>query len=63
MHILHVLGFNGDKRAYLNITLSEAIRRYEKCSGEPLIKGEKESGIITFRFGDEFGVYDAWELT
>ena len=45
------------KRAYLDITEEEAIRRYKECDD---YIDEYEEYIETFEFDDEFSVYEAW---
>lgn len=54
MYTLVVIGYTGIKRAYLDIPIEEAKRRYEQE------QGEDDAPIRIFSFTDEFGVYDAW---
>ena len=53
---LVVIGWMGAKKAYLNVSREEALRRYVETEGE--IDGEH---IAEFDFDDQFCVYDAWE--
>ena len=53
---LIIIGFPGTKRAYLNVPIDEAVRRYTASEGQA-----PETGWIDeFDFDDEFTVYDAW---
>lgn len=58
---LIVIGYLGIKKAYLNISREDAIKRYTDQEGLDM---EYESRLIDevqeFEFNDEFGVYDAW---
>ena len=54
LHTLHLIGFLGGQRAYLDIPAEEAKARYV-ASGDP---SDPET-IRTFQFTDEFEVYDA----
>lgn len=60
-HALHVIGWMGSKRAYLDISPEEAARRYAASEPEHV----EEFGmpqIQTFHFVDEFLTYDAEPL-
>lgn len=61
---LTVIGYLGDKSAYLNLSKEEAIRRFldsnlnfQDCVEEDV---EKYYNVEEFYFDDEFCVYDAW---
>jgi hypothetical protein len=54
---LHVIGWTGIKRAYLNISFDEAKSRWIKENNE---EDWKEVPIESFEFETVFGVYDAW---
>lgn len=61
---LTVIGYLGDKNAYLNLSKEEAIQRFmqdnlrdEDCNKEYV---EKYGNVEEFYFDDEFCVYDAW---
>ena len=54
-HIVLVGGI-GQKRAYLNVTREEAVRRYREEDREGLFSA---SDVVEFDFEDEFWVYDA----
>jgi 1-deoxy-D-xylulose 5-phosphate reductoisomerase len=61
---LTVIGYRGDKSAYLNLSKEEAIRRFldsnlnfQDCVEEDV---EKYGNVEEFYFDDEFCVYDAW---
>ena len=61
---LTVIGYLGDKSAYLNLSKEEAIRRFldsnlnfQDCVEEDV---EKYRNVEEFYFDDEFCVYDAW---
>ncbi len=58
---LIVIGWLGDKRAYLNITREEAIARYIEAEGESLDTLLNNGLIEEFDFDDEFWVYAANE--
>lgn len=55
-HTLIVIGWIGDKRAYLDVTREEAIRRFTESEEV----APKDDEIGEFTFTDEFNVYDAW---
>jgi thymidylate kinase len=62
---LVVIGYLGDKTAYLNLSKEEAIQRFmqdnlsdEDCNKEYV---EKHYNVEEFYFDDEFFVYDAWK--
>lgn len=62
MNKLVVIGWLGCKKAYLNITRDDAIRRWAQAN--PGANYGDDSGdvdISEFEFEDEFSVYDAWE--
>jgi len=54
-----VIGFMGLRRAYLNVGLDDALKRYLKEEGAKELA--REETIQVFEFDDEFCVYDAWE--
>lgn len=60
---LTIIGFIGIKKAYLNITKEEAIRRF--CENneitEEFFKEYHSSNLEVINFDDEFEVYDAWQ--
>lgn len=57
---LITIGWMGDKKAYLNITREEAIKRYCESEDEP-VEDVREGGVVDeLKFDDEFSVYDAW---
>ena len=74
LHSLIVIGWIGVKRAYLDLSRVEAIRRYLLEQGVALpetgLPGPEELDILAgfdeakmvkeFTFTDEFSVYDAW---
>ena len=53
---LIIIGDIGTKRAYLNVPMDEAVRRYTVSEGQ----APGEGYIQEFEFDDEFTVYDAW---
>ena len=55
-HTLVVIGTLGAKRAYLDISVAEARKRFAASEGESDI----EETLKEFTFSDSFGVYDAW---
>lgn len=60
-HTLTVIGWMGTKRAYLDVTEEEAIRRYCETEGtDPEMLKSDGLKAETFPFTDEFCVYDAW---
>ena len=60
-HTLTVIGWMGTKRAYLDVTEEEAIRRYCETEGtDPEMLKSDGLKAETFPFVDEFCVYDAW---
>lgn len=61
MNRLVVIGFTGVKRAYLNLSKDEAMRRYASAESVEIQDLEKSEFTKEFAFEDEFGVYDAWE--
>ena len=71
MNRLIIIGFMGDKLAYLNVNREEAITRYRNQLDdghwdkdnfiEFMDKIEKDH-IEEFTFTDEFAVYDAWGI-
>jgi len=58
MHKLTVIGWLGVKRAYLDVSREEAIKRYEVNEGHT----PDDTMIKQFVFSDEFGVYDAYSV-
>jgi hypothetical protein len=61
MNKLILIGFNGIKSCYLNISLEDAINRYckkERVSKEYVIENDLVSEIT---FKDEFGAYDVYD--
>jgi hypothetical protein len=54
---LVVIGYSGSKRAYLNVSRSEAIRRYLASEEFP----PSDDMIQEFEFVDEFWVHSASE--
>lgn len=61
-HTLHVIGWIGNKRCYLDIPREEAARRYADSEEEHVAEfGHPE--ILTFEFTDEFRAYDAEPAT
>lgn len=61
MNTLVVIGYLGDKRAYLNVSMEEAARRYVAEHGDTheVKMCVQRAELITF--GYEFCVYDAWK--
>ena len=59
MNTLIVIGWLGVRRAYLNVSREEAIRRYMEAEGEE--DPPPPERITEFSFEDEFGCYDAYE--
>lgn len=55
---LVVIGYTGIRRAYLNVPVEEAERRYREA--EDLEPEDKLPYLHVFEFEDEFNVYDAW---
>ena len=60
-HTLIVIGFMGMKRAYLDIAMDEAQRRFLQAEGYTQNELVVHSMINIVEFEDEFGVYDVWE--
>ena len=59
MNTLIVIGWLGARKAYLNLSEEEALKRY--CAAEGCTEAEaKEAGFFKFEFEDEFNVYDAY---
>jgi hypothetical protein len=61
MHTLIVIGYLGIKRAYLDIPMHEAIRRYGESESIADLE-DSQLSIKEFEFKDEFGVYDAYGI-
>lgn len=64
-HKLVVIGFCGIKRCYLNVTPSEALRRYVKTEGKVdqlvTVDDYKKRGLLkAYSFKDEFEAYDIY---
>lgn len=60
-HTLHVIGWIGSKRCYLDISQDEAQRRYAASEPDHVAEfGMPE--VTTFEFEDEFLAYDAEQL-
>lgn len=64
---LHVIGWLGVRRAYLNVSLDEAKERYRESEGfDGVFSDEAQPNdgfavaVDTFQFDDEFGTYDVW---
>jgi hypothetical protein len=62
---LIVIGFCGVKRCYLNVSPSEALRRYIKKEGDvdnlKTVDDYKERGLLKiYSFKDEFEAYDVY---
>jgi hypothetical protein len=57
MNTLHIIGWIGTKRAYLNVTFDEAKARWIKDNSEAEFAA---ASVESFEFKTEFGVYDAW---
>jgi hypothetical protein len=58
---LITIGYIGLKRAYLNISKEEAIKRYTSQSDYvEAYESDLLDDIYEIEFDDEFGVYDAW---
>jgi len=62
---LIVIGFCGVKRCYLNVSPSEALRRYVKKEGDvdnlKTVDDYKERGLLKiYSFKDEFEAYDVY---
>ena len=55
-HHLILIGYISIKKAYLDISRDEAVRRFIASEDEE----PEESNIKEFDFEDEFNVYDAW---
>ncbi len=59
-HTLVIIGYTGIKRAYLDVSVPEAKRRWLATEGT---EWDRIAELIdTITFDDEFCVYDAWEL-
>lgn len=58
MNKLVTVGYLGCKRAYLNVSREEAVRRY--CAADGVERLTEVEYVEEFTFDDEFGVYDAW---
>jgi hypothetical protein len=56
-HTLHMIGWLGHMRAYLDIPLDEAKQRYFATE-----ETDEIGKIKTITFDDEFGVYDCWAV-
>ena len=61
LHTLIVVGFLGSKRAYLDVSMDEAQRRFIHTEGYTQDEIVAHSMVSIIAFDDEFGVYDAWE--
>ena len=62
MNKLIVIGWVGVKKAYLNVSKEEAIKRY--CLEDGSITPEElfsNNLVSEFEFDKEFSVYDAWK--
>lgn len=57
-HTLITIGYQGQKRAYLDLTVEEAMDRC--CEADGVHRREIESTVELIEFKDEFEVYDAW---
>jgi hypothetical protein len=59
---LIIIGYIGLKRAYLNISKEEAVKRYISQTGyDEEYDKDLLDDIREIEFNDEFGVYDAWK--
>lgn len=59
-HQLITIGPRGQKRAYLDISVREAVQRYARLGGcDPI---EAEASVEVIEFHDEFELYDAWPV-
>lgn len=58
MNKLIVIGWRGLKKAYLNLSREEAVRRYCETEGETPKEAEAKLSEVVFE--NEFSVYDAW---
>lgn len=58
-HRLIVIGCFGGKRAYLDVAMEEALRRFNADGPGPY--DESYMNIDEFTFKDEFAAYDAWD--
>lgn len=59
-HVLQVVGISGTKRAYLDVSREEALRRYhQNNSGNRTIPID---AVKTINFEDELMVLNAWEI-
>lgn len=57
-HTLVVVGYIGCKRAYLDVSREEAVRRYRESEHEDEVDLRRVKEI---EFTDEFRAYDVWE--
>jgi hypothetical protein len=62
MNKLIVVGWTGVKKAYLNVSKEEAMKRYcledDTTTPEELLSNNL---VSEFEFDTEFSVYDAWK--
>lgn len=58
-HTLHIIGWIGGRRCYLDISIDEAKRRYYESVEDEIID---DGYINTITFEDEFVAYDVWEV-
>jgi hypothetical protein len=56
-HTLHVIGWIGVNRCYLDISIEEAKQRYMNAEGS---SDMDDISVDTITFDDEFSAYDAW---
>lgn len=60
MNRLVIIGCLSVRRAYLNVSREEALRRFLESENRGVLDDTEE--ISEFEFEDEFGVYDAWSV-
>lgn len=60
VNTLIVIGWNGIKTCYLNITKEEALKRWSSENHVDIEYAERNGIYREYAFTDQFDAYDAW---